>query len=246
MPDYCVSVADFPQTSEEDFDLYHPPGDNKLEKRGRSPTTLSGWYRSALREAWAIACVLGAEYYGSWEKAAAQLLRFGEEHAHAWPLHAIMSTWEELWGRFTEELRALDRKIRREMQEESPSFDRLRFFATSPGADGEPWLRLPQTFDLEAAGEYFQTDVVPRQQRLLDRACWSLALKKPALLGGRAGGDLTDTSAGDFPGAGANKPLRAGGKVGGGGTPGPKETPPLMGTPLTSKEAANMVKTWAK
>ena len=89
VPDYCVSVADFPQTSEEDFDLYHPPGDNKLEKRGRSPTTLSGWYRSALREAWAIACVLGAEYYGSWEKAAAQLLRFGEEHAHAWPLHAI-------------------------------------------------------------------------------------------------------------------------------------------------------------
>ena len=63
----------------------------------------------------------------------------------AWPLHSVMSTWEELWGRFTEELRSLDRRIRREMQEESPSFDRLRFFATSPG---EPWLRLPQTFDL--------------------------------------------------------------------------------------------------
>lgn len=188
LPEYSLGVADFPQTSEEEFDLFSPPGDYKLEKRPRNPTSLTGWYRSALRQAWSTACVLGVEYYGAWEQAAAHLLRLGEEHSHAWPLSSVIATWEELWSRFVEELRSLDRRARREMQEESPSFDRLRFFATAPGGDGEPWLRLPQTFNLQDPEEYFQVDLLPRQQRMLDRACWSLALRKGgALQGARAG-----------------------------------------------------------
>ena len=238
-PDYCLTVADFAQTSEEEFDLFSPPGDNKLEKRARNPTTLSNWYRNALRQAWAMACILGAEYYGSWEKAAAQLLKFGEEYAHAWPLHSVMSVWEELWARFTEELRALDRRARREMQDESPSFDRLRFFATSPGENGEPWLRLPQTFDLQAPGEYFQTDIVPRQQRMLDRACWSMALKRPSpLTGGRAGAEDIGGPDKAQPSAPNPRNPRAGGR---GSAPGAntaaKEPAPLLGNALTSKEA---------
>ena len=232
IPDYCLSVADFPQTSEEEFDLFSPPGDNKLEKRGRNPTTLTGWYRNALRQAWALACIFGAEFYASWESAAAQLLKLGEEYTHAWPLQAVLSTWEELWGRFVEELRTIDRGARREMQDESPSFDRLRFFATSPGADGTPWLRLPQTFDLQALGEYFQTDIVPRQKRLLDRACWNMAFKRPALAGGRAGENVDDT-------AGS---LGEGVKAGGQTAPKPgapqKEVGQLLGSPLTQKEVS--------
>ena len=186
-----------------------------------------------------MACILGAEYYGSWEKAAAQLLKFGEEYAHAWPLHSVMSVWEELWARFTEELRALDRRARREMQDESPSFDRLRFFATSPGDNGEPWLRLPQTFDLQAPGEYFQTDIVPRQQRMLDRACWSMALKRPSpLTGGRAGAEDIGGPDKAQPSAPNPRNPRAGGK---GSAPGAntaaKEPAPLLGNALTSKEA---------
>ena len=231
VPDYCLSVADFPQTSEEEFDLFSPPGDNKLEKRGRNPTTLTGWYRNALRQAWALACAFGAEFYASWESAAAQLLKLGEEYTHAWPLQAVLSTWEELWGRFVEELRAIDRSARREMQDESPSFDRLRFFATSPGADGTPWLRLPQTFDLQALGEYFQTDIVPRQRRLLDRACWNMAFKRPSLAGGRAG-ENADNAAGN---------LGDGAKAGNQHTPkpnAPKEVGQLLGSPLTPKEVS--------
>ena len=209
IPDYCLSVADFPQTSEEEFDLFSPPEDNKLEKRGRNPTTLTGWYRNALRQAWALACIFGAEFYASWESAAAQLLKLGEEYTHAWPLQAVLSTWEELWGRFVEELRTIDRGARREMQDESPSFDRLRFFATSPGADGTPWLRLPQTFDLQALGEYFQTDIVPRQKRLLDRACWNMAFKRPALAGGRAGENVDDTAGSLGEGVKGRRPNRS-------------------------------------
>ena len=150
-----------------------------------------------------------------------------------------MSVWEELWARFTEELRALDRRARREMQDESPSFDRLRFFATSPGDNGEPWLRLPQTFDLQAPGEYFQTDIVPRQQRMLDRACWSMALKRPSpLTGGRAGAEDIGGPDKAQPAAPNPRNSRAGSK---GSAPGAgtavKEPAPLLGNALTSKEA---------
>ena len=97
-----------------------------------------------------------------------------------WPAHAIFSVWEELWSRYTEEMRDLDRNLRRAMKEEAPSFERMRFFATAPEEDGEPWLRLPRTFYLEDPSEYFQTDVLPRRNRMLSRACWQVALKKIA------------------------------------------------------------------
>ena len=224
LPDYALCVGDFPATSEEDFDFYSTPGDVKLEKKPRSPSTLTLWFRNALRQAWSLACVLGIEHYSSWEKAAGQLLKYGEEQSHMWPMHLVLSVWEELWGRFCEEIRDLERKARREMAEDSPSFERLRFFCTAPGADGNPWLRLPQTFDLDDSLEYFQTDVLPRQRRALDRACWNLALRKqPPLLGGKAGEDTS--SAPGIPGAAS--------------APGPKvgaSPDPLIGKPLSGKE----------
>ena len=192
LADFALTSGDFPQTSEEDFDMYSPPADTKLERKPRPPTSLSFWYRCALRQCWALACVFGTEHYGSWEAAAGHLLKLGEEHAHAWPLQSILATWDELWGRFCEEARDLERKLRREMSEEAPSFERIRFFSTAPGPDGTPWLRLPSTFDLEDPQEYFQTDVLPRHKRMLDRACWNLALKRAPLQGGKAGADTRE------------------------------------------------------
>ena len=182
LPDYSVAASDFPLTTEEDFDSYGGAPDSKMEKRLKAPSTLSHWYRNALRQAWAIACVYGAEHYACWEEAAGFLLKLGEDHVYAWPPHAIFSVWEELWARFTEEMKELDRNLRRETREEAPSFDRIRFFATSPDFNGDPWLTLPRTFFLEDEGEYFQTDVVPRHNRLLSRACWQTALRRNPVL----------------------------------------------------------------
>ena len=224
LADYALTSADFPQTSEEDFDTYSPPPDNKLERRPRPPTSLSVWFRCALRQAWALACVFGTEHYGSWEEAAGRLLKLGEEHAHAWPLQTVLLTWDELWGRFCEELRDLERRVRREMSEECPSFERVRFFATAPGPDGDPWLRLPRTFDLEDPTEYFQTDILPRQKRLLDRACWNLALKRGPVQGGKAGEGPRDGNPRSVSDPGAKA----------GSTP--SHPQPLMGKPLTNKE----------
>ena len=176
VPEFCLSAADFPLTSEEEFDNWTGCVDLKFKKRPKPPMTLNAWYRNALREAWAVSCVYGSEHYSAFEQAATYLLKLGEDHAYMWPAHAIFSVWEELWSRYIEELKDLDRELRRAMKEESPTFERIRFFVAAPGEDGEPWLRLPRTFFLEDSREYFQTDIIPRHNRLLSRACWQVAL----------------------------------------------------------------------
>ena len=225
--DHCLSAADFPLTGEKEFDGWGGSSDQKLERRPKMPHTLNAWYRNALREAWAVACVYGTEHYSAFEQAATYLLKLGEEHAYMWPAHSIMSVWEELRGRFVEEMRDLDRNLRRAMKEDSPTFERMRFFATAPGDDGEPWLRLPRIFYLEDGQEYFQTDVLPRHNRLLSRTCWQVALKRAPqvnLQGGKAGeGPEASISR---PGPKAGKSVEA------------PPTKPLLGTVLTSKEAA--------
>ncbi|CAE7248885.1 unnamed protein product [Symbiodinium sp. CCMP2592] len=160
LPLHCGSAADFPQTEEADFDAYSSPPDLKLEARPRGPTTVSTWLRNALRQAWGLACVYGQQHYAVWEAAALHLTKLGEEHSYAWPAHVIFDVWEELWARFFEELREVDRDLRRLMREESPTFDRMKFVATAHNAEGRPWLRLPGTFRLEDPREYFTTDVL--------------------------------------------------------------------------------------
>ena len=234
LADYCVAASDFPLTTEEDFDSYGGASDSKMEKRLKAPSTLSHWYRNALRQAWAIACVYGAEHYACWEEAAGFLLKLGEDHGYAWPPHAIFSVWEELWARFTEEMKELDRNLRREMREEAPSFDRIRFFATSPDFNGDPWLALPRMFFLEDEGEYFQTDVVPRHNRLLSRACWQTALRRNPVLpltGGKAGAEeygMEDPRSEAL----TSRPDPKVGKGAG------KDGPKLLGPALTGKEGA--------
>lgn len=85
IPDYCLSAADFPLTSEEEFDGWSRCTDMKLERRPKPPTTLNAWYRNALRQAWAISCVLGTEHYSTFEQAATYLLKLGEEHGQHTP-----------------------------------------------------------------------------------------------------------------------------------------------------------------
>ena len=254
LPDYCLSAGDFPLTSEEDFDNFGGSPDLKLEKKGRYPNTLTSWFRAALRESWAFACIFGEEYYAPLEKAASHLLRLGEQHSYAWSATAVYSAWEELWARFCEEARELDRRVRREMKDETPTFARLKFFALSPGADGQPWLQLPGTFRLDDDAQYFCTDMLPRMQRQLSRACWSGAQKKGGLApsGGRAAGSDAQAEARSEPGrssepAFARPPAEAdGARVAGGKTEtersGGRATPEapskLLGPSLHPREAA--------
>ena len=130
----------------------------------------------------------------------------------------------------------IDRRVLRELREEAPSYDRIRFFLTAPGADGTPWLRLPRTFDLEDPDEYFQRDVMGRQTRALKRACWGATLRKaPASSEPRkAGADPAPTA--DVPAAGRHTNGGRDTKVVGSTTSPPEGAPlarPFIGPTLT-------------
>ena len=139
--EWSLGAGDFPQTSEEQFDAYRPSSGSALERKPRHATTLLAWHRDALRMSWALACFYGEEWYAQWEEAAHYLLKLGEQHEYAWPAESIFGVWAELWNRWCEELREIDRSVLRELREEAPSYDRIRFFLTTPGTDGTPWLR---------------------------------------------------------------------------------------------------------
>lgn len=103
----------------------------KLEKRPRHSATLVEWHRDALRMSWALACFYGEEWYAYRESAANYPLRLGETHGYAWPQDVIFGVWAELWSRWCKELRDLDRRVLREMRDNAPTFERIRFFVTA-------------------------------------------------------------------------------------------------------------------
>jgi hypothetical protein len=146
MPTWALSAGDFELTDEAGFDRFTPTADNKLEQRPRAPLTLTLWFRATLRQSWAFACIYGEEHYPALEAAARQLLEMGEKHDYAWPAFRVYDTWEELWARFLEELRQLDRRLLREMQVASPTLN-----ASSSSA----WPQMPTAshgFDSRAPG----------------------------------------------------------------------------------------------
>ena len=239
--EWSLGTGDFPQTSEEQFDSFRPSNGNLLEKKPRHATTLLAWHRDALHMSWALACFFKEERYAHWEEAADYLRKLSEQHEYAWPADAIFGVWAELWNRWCEELREIDRRVLRELREEAPSYDRIRFFLTAPGSDGTPWLRLPSTFDLEDPDEYFQRDVMGRQTRALNRACWGGTLRKsPASSEPRkAGADPAPTA--DGPAAGRQRNGGRDTKVVGSTTPVPESAPPnrpFIGPTLTQEERA--------
>ena len=240
---WSLGTGDFPQTSDEQFDSFRPSNGNLLGlgKKLRHATTLHAWHRDALRMSWALACFFREEWYAQREEVANYLLKLSEQREYPWPADAILGVWAELWNRWCEELREIGRRVLRELREKAPSYDRIRFFLTAPGADGTPWLRLPRTFDLEDPDEYFQRDVMGRQTRALNRACWGATLRKaPASSEPRkAGADPAPTA--DGPAAGRQKNGGRDTKVIGSTAPVPEGAPParpFIGPTLTQEERA--------
>ena len=207
----------------------------------RLPCSLGTAVPCACRGPWALGCFFGEEWYAQWEEAANYLLELSEQHEYAWPADAIFGVWAELWNRWCEELREIDQRVLHELREEAPPYDRIRFFPTAPGANGTPWLRLPRTFDLEGPDEYFQRDVMGRQTRALNRACWGATLRKaPASSEPRkAGADSAPTA--DCPAAGRQKNGGRDTKVVGSTAPAQEGAPlarPFIGPTLTQEECA--------
>ena len=181
LPDHCLSCANFPHTTEANLDKCILSKDYKIETRPSHATTLSLWFRDALRECWGWACFYGQEHYPQQEKAALHLLDLGERHGYAWPPKVIFGVWCELRGRWCEELRMCRRRMLEVLGDENPTYDRIRVVCTTLQEDGRPWLQLPRTYQLEDPGSYFNTDIKVRHENLLTRSHWAMAFRSSTL-----------------------------------------------------------------
>ena len=64
------------------FDAWRPPKENQLEAMPRHAQQMGQWYRDAIRECWAWACLYGEEWYPEQAKAALTLMELHEKHKH--------------------------------------------------------------------------------------------------------------------------------------------------------------------
>ncbi|CAL1131402.1 unnamed protein product [Cladocopium goreaui] len=87
----------------------------------------------------------------------------------------VFNTWlryaenSELVAAWCEELRESRRKLCSLLGTENPRLEDLKLLALAPGADGQANFQFPSIWDLGDPNGYYQTVVVPRQQRQMSR-----------------------------------------------------------------------------
>eukprot|EP00972_Heterocapsa_arctica_P084823 12494621-Heterocapsa_arctica.AAC.1 len=60
-----------------------------------------------------------------WRTAPDRLLDMHEQEQHVFPLDFVQDTWEELWWRWTEEIKGIDRDVLRKLGQDNPRYDQL-------------------------------------------------------------------------------------------------------------------------
>jgi len=120
---------------------------------------------------------MGQEHGAERTAARDKLEQLNERRPHRYPRAWVFATWEELWWRWTEELKIELRRMLREMQTENPTKEELRFYALAQGPRGATNLSMPTTFQLDDPQAYYRSVVEPRIERAYDRVMWGNAWK---------------------------------------------------------------------
>jgi len=120
---------------------------------------------------------MGQEHGAERTAARDKLEQLNERRPHRYPRAWVFATWEELWWRWTEELKIELRRMLREMQTENPTKEELRFYALAQGPRGTTNLVMPTTFQLDDPQAYYRSVVEPRIERAYDRVMWGNAWK---------------------------------------------------------------------
>ena len=97
------------------------------------------------------------------------LVEAHEEDEDAFPAQYCMNLWEELAGAWGEGVREERRTLCRLLGSENPRQEDVKLLALARGEDGLPAFKFPDTFDLKSPTGYYQTVVVPKQDRALSR-----------------------------------------------------------------------------
>ena len=131
-PEWSGTAADFVKCTEETFDEWIPPTDNKREARPAPPSTIPTWTQRTTNQILAWSLIMGREHAEERTKARDLLLALNERKPHRYTPEWVFNTWEELWWRWGEELKICLQGMLREMGTENPTKEDLRFFALAP------------------------------------------------------------------------------------------------------------------
>ena len=173
---YGLSAADFLSYTDAELDQFASEAKvmKNTDQRPPPPSRFDEWTARVRRQTDVWCLVYGEEWRAVRNNALNLLSEWHLSHPHRWPLAIVIDIWEEIHWRFLEELKDVLRSLKKEIGRETISLTELKFHALLPGPDGQAWLVMPTTFDIEKPDSWFQTEVLPRIERKQDRLLWNL------------------------------------------------------------------------
>ena len=166
---YTVHASDCVTARSEQLDNWHPPSDNKIEGRVKPPGVFNTWLRYAENSIRVFGSCYGTEHVAERMECLTALKEAHEEDEHAFPAAYCIELYEELVAAWGEDLRESRRKLCSICGTENPRLEDLKLLALAPGADGQANFQFPRIWDLADPAGYYQTVVIPRQQRQMSR-----------------------------------------------------------------------------
>ena len=197
---HCLGASEFICYTDAELDAFasEARGSSKggNEQRPPPPTRLDEWVARVKRQNDTWALVYGEEWRDVRSNAVELLAGWHQAYPHKWPLNVIVDCWEELHWRFVEEVKALIHSIKKEVGRETMTLTELRFHCLMPGPEGDAWLKMPSTFDIQRPDSWFQEEVIPRIERKQERLLWNLTWQSGRKEKQPAAGSVGTVSAG--------------------------------------------------
>ena len=168
----ALAIAGLWWGGEESYTLlaeaWTPPTDHRLEQRSKAPAAFLTWLRYAENAVKVFGSAYGLEHVPERLAFVSFLREANEENENAYPVTYCIRLYEELnavWCKAIRESRRLCAKL----GTENPRLEDLKLIALAPSDDGTPNFQFPRVWDLKDPQGYFQTVVLPRQQRAMTR-----------------------------------------------------------------------------
>ena len=193
---WVLGEQDFHTWSPADLDKYKPPSDWTIEPKKPKSVNLETWRRNALNQALVFALLYGnvantdMPHLEPRRVAIEKLYQLHLSHPNKFTLKFVLETWAALNSRWVLSLKENVNRLCLLRKVERPTFEELKETGLSLDPYGNNIYSLPNTFDLDSPGEYFQSQILGALERDFDRTRWDVYRRSPVPLGTRNAGEI--------------------------------------------------------